>query len=184
MADDKPYTVVVGVSATSKSVTALRWGRAQAEANHGRLIAVRLWRPANTTGTTSGMSASRTPNVAAEEKEQRTRLAADVAEALGADHSAEVRLVRGSKRRGLLDQAEDADLLVIDAPRSPSMSPMLAQRIIYAASCPVVVMPPSISGQPPSAASRAGKAAANAALKSLGTAGRPGYRPPLRPDSS
>lgn len=147
MADDKPYTVVVGVSATSKSATGLKWGRAQAEANGGRLIAVRLWRPANTTATTSGLSASRTPNVAAEEKEQRKRLTADVIEALGADHSAEVRLIRGSKLRGLIDQTEGADLLVIDAPRTPSTSPMLAQRIIYAAACPVVVMPPSISRQ-------------------------------------
>ena len=34
-----PYTVIVGVSATSKSPTALVWGHAQAKVNDGRLIA-------------------------------------------------------------------------------------------------------------------------------------------------
>ena len=56
---DQPYTVVVGVSATSKSPTALAWGRAQAEANHGRLVAVRVYRVPNVPAGPSG-SSSRT----------------------------------------------------------------------------------------------------------------------------
>ena len=54
---DQPYTVVVGVSATSKSPTALVWARAQAEANGGRLVAVRVYQapavPAGPSGTSS-----------------------------------------------------------------------------------------------------------------------------------
>lgn len=70
---------------------------------------------------------------------------------------------------------------MIDAPRAPSMSPLLAQRIVYAAACPVVVMPPRISGQPESGLTRAGRAVGRSAVRSLGTAGRAGYRPPPRP---
>ena len=58
------------------------------------------------------------------------------------------------------------------------MSPLLAQRIVAAATCPVVVMPPAISGLPESALSRSSKALGRAALRSAGTSGRPGYRPP------
>ena len=75
-----------------------------------------------------------------------------------------------------------ADLLVIDAPRVPSMSPLLAHRLVYAATCPVVVMPPSISGAPESALSRSARAFGRAALRSAGTSGRPGYRPPVVPE--
>ena len=106
----------------------------------------------------------------------------DPFEVLGEGHGVELRVVRGGKRRGLIDQARDADLLVIDAPRSPSMSPLLAHRVVYAAPCPVVVMPPSISGAPESALSRSARAFGRAALKSAATSGRAGYRPPSAPD--
>jgi hypothetical protein len=173
-----PYTVVVGVSATSKSPTALVWARAQTEANGGRLIAVRVYQVPNVPGGPSGTS-SRTPQDPDQlHADEQARLRRDVAEVLGEDHGAELRVVRGSKRRGLLDQALEADLLVIDAPRSPSMSPLLAHRIVYAATCPVVVMPPSIAGAPESALSRSARAVGRAALRSAGTSGRAGYRPP------
>ena len=178
---ETPYTVVVGVSATSKSPTALVWARAQAEAHGGRLIAVRVYQvPAAPQGP-SGASSRTPPDLAQVQTEQEARLARDVAEVLGEDHPAELRVVRGGKRRGLLEQALDADLLVIDAPRKPSMSPLLAQRIVYAATCPVVVMPPSISGAPASALSRSARAVGRAALRSVGTSGRPGFRPPPTP---
>ena len=53
---DEPYTVVVGVSATSKSPTALVWAQAQAEANGGRLIAVRVYQRAHSRAGPSGTS--------------------------------------------------------------------------------------------------------------------------------
>ena len=55
---ERPYTVVVGVSATSKSPTALDWGRAQA-GSAGRLVAVRAWRMPNPQATPSGTPAGR-----------------------------------------------------------------------------------------------------------------------------
>ena len=180
--DAAPYTVVVGVSATSKSPTALEWAQAQARANGGRLVAVRVYRTPSVPAGPSGTSSRIPPNPEEVHAQQLTQLQRDVASVLGPDHGAELRLVKGGKRRGLLDQARGADLLVIDAPRTPTMSPMLAHRIVYAATCPVVVMPPSVSGAPPTALSRAGQAVGRAALRTAGTSGRPGYRPPPTPD--
>lgn len=176
--EPRPYTVVVGVSATSKSPTALAWGAAQAAANHGRLVAVRSWRVTGPPGTTSGGVAARVTDERSIEAGERAALAADVAAALGEDHDAELRVVRGGKRKVLLEAAADADLLVVDAPRTLTGAPLFAQRIVYAAACPVVVMPPRVSGQPPSVVERAGRAVGRAAVRSAGSAGRPGYRPP------
>jgi hypothetical protein len=178
---EHPYTVIVGVSATSKSPTALVWGQAQAEANGGRLIAVRVYQVPHVPQAPPGTSSRTPPDAAKVRADEEARLRRDVAEVLGEEHGAELRVVRGSKRKGLLEQAHDADLLVIDAPRKPSMSPLLAQRIVYAASCPVVVMPPAISGAPESALSRSARAVGRAALRSAATSGRPGYRPPFNP---
>ncbi len=170
MTDAAPYTVVVGVSATSTSPTALEWGQAQARANGGRLVAVRVYRTPPVPAGPSGTSSRIPPNPEEVHAQQLTQLQRDVvASVLGPDHGAELRLVKGGKRRGLLDQARGADLLVIDAPRTPTMSPMLAHRIVYAATCPVVVMPPSVSGAPPTALSRAGQAVGRAALRTAGT---------------
>ena len=172
-----PYTVVVGVSATTKSATALTWGKAQADANNGRLVAVRVHSdPRASQGTDTSMADNDL------RASQQAQLEQDVSSVLGEDHGTEVRVLHGSRRRALINVSREADLLVIDAPRAPSMSPLLAQRIIYAASCPVVVMPPSISGEPPSSVSRSAQAVARAAVRSAGTSGRAGYRPPMGSD--
>ena len=178
---DQPYTVVVGVSATSKSPTALAWARAQAEANGGRLVAVRVYQSPSVPGAPAGTSSRVPPSPEELHAQEQSSLERDVAEVLGEDHGVELRVVRGGKRRGLIDQARGADLLVIDAPRTPSMSPLLAHRIVYAAPCPVVVMPPSISGAPESPLSRSARAFGRAALRSAATSGRAGYRPPSSP---
>ena len=180
---DQPYTVVVGVSGTSKSPTALEWGLAQAASHGGRVVAVRVYRVPNVPAGPSGTSSRVPPDPEDLHAEQQAQLRRDVAEVLGADHGVELRVVRGNKRRGLLEAARGADLLVIDAPRTPSMSPLLAHRIVYAATCPVVVMPPSISGAPQSALTRSAQAVGRAALRSAGTSGRAGFRPPPTSDA-
>ena len=172
-----PYTVVVGVSATTKSPVALTWGKAQADANNGRLVAVRVHAdPRASQGTQTSMADTDL------RASQQAELEQDVSAVLGEAHGAEVRVLHGRRRSVLINVSQEADLLVIDAPRAPSMSPLLAQRIIYAAGCPVVVMPPSISGEPPSSVSRSAHAVARAAMRSAGTSGRPGYRPPMGPE--
>ena len=176
---DQPYTVVVGVSATSKSPAALAWADAQARQNRGRVIAVRAWRLPNPQATPAGEPASRISRQEDVEREARAALEQDVAASLGADHAAEVRLVRGSKYQVLVEAAVGADLLVLDAPRLLLVGPMFAHRLIYAASCPVVVMPPNISGEPESMLSRVASAVGRSVVTAAATAGRPGYRPPL-----
>jgi hypothetical protein len=175
---DRPYTVVVGVSATSKSPTALDWARAQAGST-GKVVAVRAWRMPNPQATPAGTPAGRISRSDDVEAEARAALERDVAATLGEDHGVELRLVRGSKYAVLIKAAEDADLLVVDAPRQLLAGPMFAHRLVYAASCPVVVMPPDISGEPPSVLSRVGRAVGRNVLAAAGTAGRPGYQRPL-----
>ncbi|MDQ2755852.1 MAG: universal stress protein [Actinomycetota bacterium] len=177
-ATSQPYTVVVGVSATSKSPAALTWAAAQAKANRGHLIAVRvLKRPPFPDASTTPPSESHQTQA---RTAQQAELEADVAEALGSEHGAECRVLHGGKRSSLLAVAEEADLLVIDAARTPSSSSLLAHRIIAAAGCPVVILPPALTQESPSTISRAGRAVGQAALRALGTSGRPGYRPPER----
>lgn len=172
------YTIGVGVSATSKSPAALQWAAAQAQCFGGRLVAVRAWQVHTSSGTTSGVAAAMPPNASDLSQAAQRSLEADVTEVLGHDHGAEVRLRRGGHRRVLLDLSREVDLLVIDAPRRLTGEPLFAQRIVGAAECPVVVMPPGISEQGPGTVERVGRALGRAALRSAGTAGRPGYRPP------
>ncbi|SDT32677.1 Universal stress protein family protein [Friedmanniella luteola] len=178
---EHPYTVVVGVSATSKSPTALAWAEAQARQNGGRVVAVRAWRMPNPQATPSGTPAGRISREQDVEQAAQAALAEDVAAALGADHDVELRLVRGGKYGVLVKAAAGADLLVIDAPRQLLAGPMFAHRLVYAASCPVVVMPPRVSGEPPSAFNRLASAVGRSVVTAAGTAGRPGYRRPTGP---
>lgn len=175
-----PYTVVVGVSATSKSPAALAWADAQARQNLGRMIAVRAWRLPNPQATPSGTPPGRIARADEVEEAARESLAQDVAAVLGDDHQAELQLVRGGRLKVLLQASVGADLLVVDAPRQLVAGPMFAHRLLYAAPCPVVVMPPSISEEPPSTLSRVAGAVGRSIVSAAGTAGRPGYRPPLR----
>jgi nucleotide-binding universal stress UspA family protein len=174
--EDQPYTIVVGVSATSKSPTALHWAAELAALRGGRVVAVRAWRP---TAPQTGSRVTPVPlseDVTTAEREAREWLEADVAEVLGAEHGVEVRLVHGGKRRALLRASQHADLLVVDAPRRLDLTalPGFAQRLVYAARCPVVVMPPSVSGAPRTAVQRAAGALGRGITDVTGHAPRPG----------
>ncbi|OYO10259.1 universal stress protein [Enemella evansiae] len=179
---DKPYLVVVGVSATSKSPHALEWAVAQAAAAGGRVLAVRAWRVHSPMATPSGPATGLLEDPAGVGHEAEVQLARDVEEVLGAQHGVQTLVRRGSTLEVLLESSRDADLLVVDAPRQLIAGPMFAHRLVYAADCPVVVMPPALTSAdtPPSALSRFGRAVGSAALRAAGTAGRPGYRVPPR----
>ena len=181
MSEEQPYTVVVGVSPTSKSPTALAWAQAQARQNGGRLVAVRAWRMPSPQATPAGTPAGRISREVDVEQAAQASRTADVEATLGADQEAEVRLVRGGKYQVLIKAAAGADLLVVDAPRQLLAGPMFAHRLVYAASCPVVVMPPDISGEPASALTRMAGAIGRSVVAAAGTAGRPGYRRPVAP---
>ena len=66
------------------------------------------------------------------------------------------------------------------SPRQLVAGPMFAHRLLYAADCPVMTMPPRLSGEPPSTLTRMAGALGRGVVAAAGTAGRPGYRPPPR----
>jgi len=174
------FTVVVGVSTTSTSPGALTWAVAEAAARGGSVVAVRAWRPV--TPTSSGTRPPlQTYDAETAYAGERERLSADVAAVLGPDHQVECRLVEGGRRKVLLKQARDADLLVVDAPRQTELSGgvFFAHRLVYAAPCPVVIMPPSVSGLGPTGLAKAGRKLGEEVVRAAGTAGRPGVRPPF-----
>jgi len=179
MVDERVYTVAVGVSATSKSPRALVWAAAQARQNAGVVVAVRAWKKSRPDAGVPAAVGADDPLETEADRAAQEALAQDVAAALGPEHEAELRLVRGGTYRVLLAAAADADLLVVDAPRQLLVGPMFAHRLIYAAACPVVVMPPEVSDGSGSRLSKAAGALGRSVITAAGTAGRPGYRPPL-----
>ena len=173
-----PYTIVVGVSATSKSPSALLWAVEQAGLRQGRVIAVRAWRPPVPTSASRGTPPVVSVDVPAAEAAARDELAADVANGLGDGHGVEVRLVRGGRRKTLVDESLGADLLVIDAPGAGTMaSPLSVQRLVRQAGCPVVVMPPPPRPHGEGKLAHATRQAARSISDAAGRAGRPGIRP-------
>lgn len=82
----------------------------------------------------------------------------------------------------LVRESAGADLLVVDAPRSLTRTGdrMPLRRLTAAAVCPVVVMPAPVAGGEPSWLVRAARRLGEGALRSVGTAGRPGL-PPVPP---
>ena len=175
-----PYTIVVGVSETSKSPTALTWAVEQARLRQGRVVAVRAWRPPVPTSASRGTPPVVSVDLQAAEAAACGDLDSDVTASLGADHGVEVRLVRGGRRKTLVDESRRADLLVLDAPGlgASSTSPLSVPRLIRRAGCPVVVMPPATRrphGERRLA--RAGRQAARSITDAAGRAGRPGIRP-------
>lgn len=177
---NQPYTIVVGVSATSKSPTALHWAAELAAMRGGRVVAVRAWRP-TAPQTASRVNPAPVPeDSGAAQAAELSTLEQDVAQVLGPDHGVEVKLLVGGKRKALLQAAKDADLLVVDAPRRLDLTalPGFAGRLVYAAACPVVVMPPSVSGAPAPALRRVAGAVGRGVTEAAGRSGRPGLSHP------
>ncbi len=172
----REFTIVVGVSATSRSPMALQWAVDLASLRGGKVVAVRAWRPTPPQSSSHGLPASVSQHPMEAEAQARARLEADVTAVLGEGHHVECRLVRGGRRTTLLASSEHADLLVIDAPPRTdlSSSPLFAHRLVGDASCPVLVMPPVGTHGPHHLLDRAARTVALAAAQ----AGRPGIRPP------
>ncbi|GAB3563848.1 universal stress protein [Spelaeicoccus albus] len=173
--------IVVGVSTTSHSAEALRWAAEAAERLGSKLVAVRAWRkPHSPTSPPSGRPPATQYEPEKAYREAHDRLLADVAEVLGSDHAAECLVVRGNPLTVLLAQSENARLLVLDAPQRTDLTqtPLLAHRLVYRATCPVVVMPPRLVRRRETPLVRGGKKLAQRMAESAATAGRPGIRPP------
>lgn len=141
------YTVVVGMSETSWSPVALQWAVKQAERFDGRVIAVRVrndFESALSDASLADMGEGHAHEYAQE------RLDEQIAAVLGADHDVTAKLIEGRRRKVLVEESRDADLLVIDAPRGPTLrGKAFAHRLVYRAHCPVVIMPPDLAGRVP-----------------------------------
>jgi nucleotide-binding universal stress UspA family protein len=137
--------VVVGVSPTTGSPAALRWGSDEALLRGVPLHAVMAWRPPRPPASPGG----RPPvGLAAGEDyagDADTRLRDFVSAALGPDAKVECRVVRGSAVTALLSEAKDAQLLVVGEPRPGRLNSvrasLVAPQVVVKARCPVVVMP-------------------------------------------
>lgn len=151
-ADDDRGFVVVGVSGSSGSPMALRWALDAAHLRGLRLVAVRAYKsPATSAGTIRP-----TPSRAADTEDVMREaaldsLAAHVRAALGdAADEVELRVIRGGRRRVLVEASTGAAELVVDAPRGAERTkdPVFARSLVYRARCPVVVMPPHVAQTP------------------------------------
>ncbi|MDQ1530280.1 MAG: hypothetical protein QOE37_385 [Microbacteriaceae bacterium] len=147
-ADMTVAAVVVAVSPTSGSPAALRWGAAEAARRQSPLVAISAWRPPRAPISTG----TRPPLVSADAdaslEDAKAQLKAHVRATLGEDADVQTEVVHGSTFRVLLQASETADLLVLDAPRRMEFpeGPLLAYRLVHAAECPVVIMPPATIG--------------------------------------
>ncbi len=179
----REFTVVVGVSDTSGSPTALSWGHGEARVHGGRLVALRAWtppRPPAAVGGKPSVVRYDTDSMLAEAEQDLKTAVTDV---LGADAEVECRVVVGGRRKSLVEASRHADLVVVDAPHRTDLrtSPMFARRLVYKAFCPVVIMPPALAQEPDTPIVAAGKRLGHNLAQSMASAGRPGMRPPPQP---
>lgn len=140
--------IVVGVSPVTGSRAALQWAVAEARLRHGRVRAVMAWRGFGLPGAVYGRPPARAIiDAAPEQRRAEQALGEFVADALGEDHDVELRAVEGKAKAVLLQEAQEAALLVLDSPAVAKLydpsARRLAPELIYRSPCPVVVMPPT-----------------------------------------
>jgi len=134
-------SVVVGVSPKTGSPAALRFGAEEARRRGTDLRAVTAWRPTSPPMTSGARPPATNYDPQEEFEDAVRRLQSQIRSALGEDGAARAEVIHGGKVRVLLQAAETADLLVLDAPRRPRLGPVLAHRLVYVAECPVLTMP-------------------------------------------
>lgn len=142
--------IVVGVSPSSGSKEALRWGAAEALYKKVPLKAVMAWK-APLPSTNAGI---RPPIYIPQSDEElqaeaETKLSSAIEAALGSDHQLTYSAIRGSALNVLLEETKDAQLLILDSPKTGSgvLAPsLLAVQLVNKSSCPVVMVPRSPSG--------------------------------------
>jgi nucleotide-binding universal stress UspA family protein len=188
----RPGPVVVGVSPTTGSPSALRWAAEEARLRGTDVVAVLAWRsprpPAAPAGRPPAMLATEDVDPAVEAE---GRLNEFVTAALGPGHGVRCRAMHGSAATALLDAAADAQLLVVGEPRPSRLASLRASltapAVLYRAACPVVVLPPSdpleatdaeddLEFDEAEAGPSRGRRMASAMFDAAASAGRPGVR--------
>ena len=139
--------ILVGVSGVTGSRAALQWAAQEARLRRGRVRAVMAWRSSGIPGGAPGRAPGRSVlDASPQAKSVERDLEEFVVDALGEDHGVECRAVEGGARAVLLQEAEEAALLVVDSPAISKLyepgARRLAPALIFRSPCPVVVMPP------------------------------------------
>ncbi|CAN5624443.1 hypothetical protein BH10ACT8_BH10ACT8_12750 [soil metagenome] len=152
VSDELASPIVVGVSRRTGSPDALRWAAAEAQLRHTRVLAVTAWRPPRAPAAAAGrppVVGSTAPDDAFTVEEQRLR--AEVAATLGGDLDlmrVEYGIRRGTPTAVLLAAARTAQLLVLDSPRTGTLSTLgkswIVPQILAKSPCPVILMPATI----------------------------------------
>lgn len=136
-------TIVVGVSGSAASVTALRWAAAEAGRRNALLRVIRSWHaPERAPYARCGGQLSVTQLRAIARQEMDDAVSGIFA--TGAPANIETEFTDGCPARTLIDQSLDADLLVLGAhpapsPSEPSVGPVV-RVCLGRAHCPVVVI--------------------------------------------
>jgi nucleotide-binding universal stress UspA family protein len=138
--------IVVGVSPSTGSPTALRWAAAEAQLRGAPVRAVLAWRPPRAPAAPAGRPPASASGVALDPGQDAERtLHRMVSTALGNGNPIDCVTVRGTAVSALLAAAADAQLLVIGEPRPGRLASMragvVAPQIVQRATCPVVVLP-------------------------------------------
>jgi nucleotide-binding universal stress UspA family protein len=139
--------IVVGVSPTSGSPNALRWGAEEATLRGLPLLAVMAWRPPRPPAAPGGRPPATLASTAVANYGQDAMgtLLGFVDDALGSEVTVECQVVKGNAANALLSASGDAQLLVLGEPRSGRLgavkTSLLAPHLVLKAPCPVVVLP-------------------------------------------
>lgn len=140
--------VVVGVSRRTGSPSAVRFAVQEARLRETWVFAVTAWRPPRAPATPG----VRPPGVASTAPDdpfetETARIVAQLGGTLGAPietFGVQFELRTGTPAAVLLEAAKDAQLLVLDSPRSGNLSAVpkswIAPSVIFRTHCPVVVM--------------------------------------------
>ncbi len=139
--------IVVGVSPTTGSPTALRWAADEARLRGTKVRAVMAWRPPRAPSATGGRPPAGVLSQAATDfaADAEEKLRGFVGAALGADDGVECTAIKGNEVNALLAAADDAQLMVIGEPRPGRLASvrasLVAPQVLHRAQCPVVALP-------------------------------------------
>jgi nucleotide-binding universal stress UspA family protein len=139
--------IVVGVDGSPASRDALRWAAEEAKLRDCGLEVVYGWQ-VSTEPRPSGVDLGVAPPLKAYERQAEERIAGVVAETLGPDRDSRVtvRAVHRTPGRALLEQARDADLLVLGSKGRGRLAAWLVGSIsdeaVQRAPCSVVIVRP------------------------------------------